>query len=256
MYKYKRKRKFNYLMFNLGQKSCETKPSKRAFTLKRGKRYRINDKINSKRALAFKIFRFAFACLILTAFLVMFALSSGFFDKTDEYRDFKSYDNFIWPVVMQDPSPFNEKTPPDIKTVTEASLWDCAMRNKFDESKFDDDGMLVLSYDEVERTAKKLFGDGIYLNGLKDMSGSFYKYNPFKREFTIAPVSGVNGYVPHTVKALRHNDEVFLNVGYVSPKDQFNSEMNKVNPNKVEKFARYKLTKSSETGNFYISAVM
>ena len=74
-----------------------------------------------------------------------------------------------------------------------------------------------------------------------------YKHNSF---------SGVNEYVPHTVKALRHNDEVFLNVGYISPKDQFNSEMNKVNPNKVEKFARYKLTKSSETGNFYISAVM
>ena len=243
-------------MFNSSQRSCEINPSKREFTSRRGKRYRINGKINSKKALAFKIFRFAFACLILTSFLVMFALGSDFFDKTDESQNFKNYDNFIWPVVMQDPSPFNEKTPPDIKTVTEASLWDSAMRNKFDKSKFDNDGMLVLSYDEVEHTAKKLFGDSICLNNLQNINGSFYKYNPFKREFTIAPVSGVNGYVPHTVKALKHNDEIFLNVGYVSPKNQFNSDMNKVNSNKVEKFAKYKLTKNSETGNFYISAVM
>ena len=157
MYKYKRRRKFNYFMFNSSQRSCEINPSKREFTSRRGKRYRINGKINSKKVLAFKIFRFAFACLILTSFLVMFALGSDFFDKTDESQNFKNYDNFIWPVVMQDPSPFNEKTPPDIKTVTEASLWDSAMRNKFDESKFDNDGMLVLSYDEVEHTAKKLF---------------------------------------------------------------------------------------------------
>ena len=44
-------------------------------------------------------------------------------------------------------------------------------------------------------------------------------------------------------------------MGYVSPKNQFNSEMNKIEKDKFEKFAKYKLKKNAETGNFYISAV-
>lgn len=204
----------------------------------------------------FKAFRFAFACVVLTAFLIILVLGANFFEQNEDLQDFRYYDNIIWPVVMQDPLPFSEKSPPDFNVIINASIWSAAMENKFNRDKFNEDGMLVLSRKEVQDAAKKLFGENIVFPNFECCNGYFYKYNSSKKEFTVAAVSGVGGYIPHTVKAFQRNNDIFLNVGYISPKNQFNSEMNKVDKCKIEKFARYKLKKNTSTGEFYVSEVM
>ena len=83
------------------------------------------------------VFFSSFACVVLTAFLVMFAWGESFFERNEQLKDFTCYDNFIWPVVMQDPLPFDEKTPPESSAVISASIWNCAMDNKNNENKFD-----------------------------------------------------------------------------------------------------------------------
>lgn len=221
-----------------------------------GKHYRNHAVKLRHTGLFFKVLRFICACMILTAFLIIFALGEGFFDKSDEIQDFNYYDSFIWPVVMQNPSPFDEKNPPECSVIIGASIWNCAMDNKFNKDKFNEEGMLVLSENEVRSNAEKLFGENISFKSCDCFSGSFYKYNPTKKEFIVVPKSGTSGYLPHTVRAFKKNGDIFLKVGYVLPQNQFNCEMNKVEKNKVEKFARYKLKKSVQTGNLYISSVI
>mgnify|MGYP000095759258 FL=1 len=236
-------------------KDCSQNINTRKIFKPKAKHYRKENKSCCESRRFFKFFRFVFACVILTAFLVMFAWGESFFERNEKLQDFTCYDDFIWPVVMQDPLPFDEKTPPESLAVIRASIWNCATDNKNNENKFDENGMLVLSEDEVENNAKKLFGENISLGNRENFNGSFYKYIPSKKEFIVAPISGTDGYLPHTLKAFERNGDVFLNVGYVSPKNQFNSEMNKIEKDKFEKFAKYKLKKNAETGNFYISAV-
>lgn len=242
-------------VFAKKNKECSEKSDIRKIFKSKAKHYRKENKSCCKNLRFFKFSRFVFACVVLTAFLVMFAWGESFFERNEQLKDFTCYDNFIWPVVMQDPLPFDEKTPPESSAVISASIWNCAMDNKNNENKFDENGMLVLSEDEVEDNAKKLFGENTSLGNKEYFNGSFYKYSPSKKEFTVAPISGTEGYLPHTLKAFERNGDVFLNVGYVSPKNQFNPEMSKIEKDKFEKFAKYKLKKNTETGNFYISAV-
>lgn len=201
------------------------------------------------------LFRFMFACVFLTAFLAAFAIAVSVFDKGDEAWNLKNYDDMIWPVVMQDPKPFDESNPPDKETMLKASLWKLAMnRNNMNES-WNEKSQLVLPKSDVESAGKKLFGKEPDFSGLTQKGSGFYKFDDSKNAFLVEPISGTDGFLPHTVNACHEGDDVVLKVGYVSPKNQFNSEMNKVFNNKVEKYAKYRLKKNINTGNFYILSV-
>ncbi len=201
------------------------------------------------------LLRFTVACIILTAFLLTFAIAVSIFDKGDEAWSLKKYDDIIWPVVMQDPHPFDENRPLDRETMLRACLWELAMNRKDMSNAWNEEQQLVLPKSEVESAGKKLFGKEVDFSGLDCSDPCFYKFDDTKNEFLVEPVSGTNGFLPHTVNACHEGNDVILKVGYVSPKNQFNSEMNKVFENKVEKYAKYRLKKDTNTGDFYILSV-
>lgn len=200
-------------------------------------------------------FRFIFSCVFLTALLIGFAIAVSVFDKGDEAWNLKNYDDVIWPVVMQDPKPFDENSPPDKETMLKASLWELAMNRKNTNESWNDKEHLVLPKSEVESAGEKLFGKEIDFSGLNPNDSDFYKFDDSKNAFLVEPISGTDGFLPHTVNARHEGDDVVLKVGYVSPKNQFSSEMNKVFNNRVEKYAKYRLKKNSNTGDFYILSV-
>ncbi len=201
------------------------------------------------------LFRFIFACAVLTTFLIAFAIAVSVFDKGDEACSLKNYDDIIWPVVMQDPQPFDENRPPDKEIMLKASLWELAMNRKNVSDSWNEEQKLVLLKSDVESAGEKLFGKEVDFSGSNRINSNFYKFDDSKNSFVVEPVSGTEGFLPHTVNACHEGGDVVLKVGYISPKNQFNGEMNKIFDNRVEKYAKYRLKKNMNTGDFYVSSV-
>lgn len=201
------------------------------------------------------LFRFIFACVVLTAFLIAFAIAVSVLDKGEEALGFKNYDDIIWPVVMQDPQPFDETSPPDKEIMLKASLWELAMERKNMSDAWNEEQQLVLPKNDVESAGEKLFGKEQDFGGLDCNNSDFYKFDNSKNTFIVEPISGTDGFLPHTINACYEGDDVVLKVGYVSPKNQFNSKMNSIFENKIEKYAKYRLKKNLNTGNFYVLSV-
>jgi hypothetical protein len=201
------------------------------------------------------LFRFMAASVTLTAFLIVFAIAMSVFDKGDEAWNLKNYDDMIWPVVMQDPKPFDENCPPDNETMLKASLWELAMDRKNSNNSWNSEQQLVISKSDVESAGKKLFGKETNFSGINPEGSDFYKFDDSRNAFLVEPISGTDGFLPHTVTAKHEGDDVILKVGYVSPKNQFSSSMDSVYNNRVEKYAKYRLKKNANTGNFYVLSV-
>ncbi len=204
-----------------------------------------------------KFFKIGMFICMLAVFITVFSLGTDIGEnKKDDLWSYNSYDDFIWPIVMQDPKPFSEKIPPDEEIMLKASLWDVAMNNsKNNIFNYSEDGLLILSEDDIQKSNKKLFGRFLNMNNIQFSPHAFYSFDVDKREFLIEAISGTDGFLPHTVDAFKEKNNIVLKVGYVSPKNQFNSTMDKIIENKIEKIQTYKLKKDKETGDFYVSAV-
>ncbi len=216
------------------------------------KRYRNE---NNKTSFI-KAFRFAFVCALLTIFVATFSATISLMDKNDTDYKFKDYDDLIWPIVMQNPLPFNEVSPPSNETMLRASLWDLTMKSQCEIDKWSENDGLVLSEDEVKASVKRLFNKEIEFCNFENSENYFYTFDREKKEFLVYATSCDNGFLPHTIDVSHNNGNIILNVGYVSPKNQFSSTMDKIFENKIEKFAKYTLAKNSDTGELYIAAVM
>ena len=244
------------------KKSKKARHYKKNFKLKRENIFsspkhmsneRIEDKPKSHRAKY--VFKFIISCLILTVFLVLFSEAISLFERNDNIADLRRYDNFIWPVVMQDPCPFDEENFIDETKAIESALWDLCMEHKNENLRLDEDGRMSFSNQEVNESLRKLFNKSLDFENLKDKKNSFFEFNDYKKIFLVEPVSGVDNYLPHVTKAEKIGNETILTVEYFLPSDQFSQDMKKEIFSKSEKIMIYKLKKDTETKKYYISSV-
>lgn len=201
------------------------------------------------------IFKFVISCLILAVFFVLFSEAISLFERNDNIADLRRYDNFIWPVVMQDPCPFDEENFIDETKAIESALWDLCMEHKNENLRLDEDGRMSFSNQEVNESLRKLFNISIDFENLKTKKNSFFEFNDYKKIFLVEPVSGVDNYLPHVTKAEKIGNETILTVEYFLPSDQFSQDMKKEIFSKSEKIMIYKLKKDTETKKYYISSV-
>ena len=218
---------------------------------KKGKRFLSGSKNNKKQSRFFKLFLIS---LFLAIFSIAFVMAVGFFTFREEAVNLKKFDNIILPVVMQNPEPFNEKNPPSPQTVINSAVWDAAMNNQ--EVISDEFGRVILSKDEVNKSANRLFNMDIDFNGIENSKDNFYIFQPEKNDFLVSAISGTDNFVPHTVNFCKKGSEIILKVGYVVPANGFNSNMTLLSENKVEKYMQYHLKKNKSTGKYFISAVL
>lgn len=199
--------------------------------------------------------KFLVICLILTAAMVVISIAISIADKGDNAIGLSDYDNFIWPVVMQNAENFNENSPPEIGTMVASSVWKVAMDKKDNKNSFNKNQELVLSLKEVREACNDLFGkdfDRVDLIGIND---DFFEFDSKNNQFLVKSISGVDNYVPHTVNAYRRGEDIILKVGYVIPSDQFEINMNEIFDNKIVKYKNYRLKINQATGKKYIAAV-
>ncbi|MDO4199147.1 MAG: hypothetical protein Q4D57_00060 [Clostridia bacterium] len=199
--------------------------------------------------------KFLLICLILMASIVAISIALSVAEKGDNALGLSDYDNFIWPVVMQNPESFNENSPAEVDTMVSAAVWKASAEKKDDKSKTNDEGQLVLSFDEVREACESLFDRTFDKKDLTDVNEDYFKFDENKNCFFVESVSGVDNYIPHTVNAYRKDDDIILKVGYVLPSDSFEPDMSGILENNISKYKIYHLKTDKTTGKKYVSAV-
>lgn len=199
--------------------------------------------------------KFLLVCLILTASIVAISIALSTAERGDNALGLSDYDNFIWPVVMQNPENFDETSPAEVDTMVSAAVWKASAEKKDEKSKMNNDGQLVLSFDEVRDACESLFDRAFEKNDLIGIDEDFFKFDENKNCFFVESVSGVDNYVPHTVNAYRKGDDIILKVGYIMPSDRFEPDMSGIRENNISKYKIYHLKTDETTGRKYVSAV-
>ncbi len=222
--------------------------------LPRGKHF-IKKEKKKKKNKFFKFFGVFLVFAGVLSFWAVFSLKFGLLNFDKEIKSFESYDNLIWPVVMQDPPCFDEKNPLDEKIKIKSALWDTAMNLKDKDLSYDEDDMIIFPAEEVQNSYERLFGEEINYDILDVIKDPFYNFNKAKKEFSVKVMSGTDRFFPHTVDAFWEKNSLILKVRYVIPQDQFDENMNLITEVKTEKFANYKLKKNKKTGEFYVCSV-
>lgn len=225
--------------------------------LRKSESYNFFNKIYHKHKKKHNInaIKFLLICLILTASIVAVSIALSAAEKGDNALGLSDYDNFIWPVVMQNPENFNENSPAETSTMVSAAVWKASAENKDDKDKINDDGQIVLSFDEVREACESLFCRTFEKSDLIEINEDFFKFDENKNCFFVESVSGVDNYVPHTVNAYRKDNDIILKVGYVIPSDRFEPDMSGILENNISKYKIYHLKTDKTTGKKYVSAV-
>lgn len=168
----------------------------------------------------------------------------------------REYDNFLAPVVMQDPAPFETVDSVDPDLVMTASLW-FAISQKGAENydSFDEEGRSLIPLGDVTAACRDLFGPDCVLQPGNPKEETFFTFDSEDNQFHVAPYSSQGSYTPYTEKQRRSGDSVFLTVGYLSPADDYLSdETGEVKP-KPAKYMEYELKTNPDTGKLYIHAI-
>ncbi len=166
------------------------------------------------------------------------------------------YTQFISPVVINDPEPFENIENADNQMLLESAIWSAlssADENSAYSYQYDDTGKIVLPAKEVEEAGRKLFGADVKLNMdvLSETDGSvLYYYDSIEDKFHIT-TGGIIGPSANITKIAQKSDYVSLIVGYCSQAD-----MSSVSSDEVEAYKYMEFILSfDEKGDYHIESI-
>lgn len=168
---------------------------------------------------------------------------------------YSAYEEFIAPVIMNDPDTFDDITLADSGQLLSIAIWSVLDSNPApDKYEYTDDGML-LPQKEVEEKFTSLFGSEVKINHSNvDGGGIDFKYSEKKKAYAI-PITGITPiYTPKVVSAKENSSNVELTVGYLSSSDwQQDSDGNMIAP-EPGKYMKITLGKNSD-GTYFVRAI-
>lgn len=192
------------------------------------------------------------ASIFLILFIVVMVFFSEVFGVGQSDVKFVEYDRFIWPVVMQDPEPFDEQNPPNFELMLNSSVWVAAANQQPNCLNSDNNGRVIISIEDVNKACNTLFGKDLQMfNEDSSLYMNFYEFDSNKKIFYVEAISNDRCFMPKTISLSNKNDRLVLKVGYFVP-DHRDIKNEKV---KMKKQMKYILRKNSKTGKFYISEI-
>lgn len=172
------------------------------------------------------------------------------------YEEYASYEQFIAPVIMNDPNTFDDITKADMSQLLSIAIWSILdSDNAPDDYKYTDEGML-LEAKAVEKEFKNLFGSEVtpVHISVDGGEGVEFKYSEDRKCYVI-PITGITPiYTPKILDKSERSDRVILTVGYLAStswQQDSNGNMVEPEPGKIMKIT---LGKNSE-GGFYLRAI-
>ena len=164
------------------------------------------------------------------------------------------YEDFISPIVMMDPIPFEDVNEADNTFVLEASVWAALSGPNRANYRYDEMGLLLLPASDVDVASVKLFGPDVDIEhaSFEDMDGT-YLYDPEIAAYRI-PVISKLAYSPAITEINEDGDNLLLTVGYVAPGNMWTTVvLDEDGDPKPEKYMIYEMQKNGE--NYFVKAV-
>ncbi len=167
----------------------------------------------------------------------------------------EEYEDFIRPIVMMDPIPFDDISKADPAFVREAALWSAVTSGQRESYSVDELGMLLVPATDVSVAATKLFGPGAAVEHMsfEDVDGT-YLFDPEIAAYRV-PAITKNAYSPSVESVAKDGDTTVLTVGYVAPGTIWTTQRKdaegKILP---EKTMLYRLMRTKD--GYYVSAVL
>lgn len=213
----------------------------------------------NKRQLGMHRIFFTGITIILTVVGVIILLSA--MNRTtsviSDSPTYTKYNNFLAPVVMHDPKPFSELSEVNSDLIISSSIWRNIFQNGTENYKeFDDQGLTLIPLKDIQNAATELFGPTAIINTSENIFGPFYSYNSGEDNFHISTISNLGTFVSRIEEMTEKNDELILNVSYLSRKDKFFSAGNdKTDTPTPVKQMIYKMKLNAATNKYYISEI-
>ena len=196
-----------------------------------------------------------FAALILVS--VVKTVVTGFTNLGGTGEKKMEYTEFIAPVVLNDPAPFESIEKADNQMLLESAIWrvlDEMRKTEGYEYTYDATKKIVIAADQVEQAGRELFGNEVQLNKnvLSESDGSaIYYYDTIENTFHISE-GGVMGPTAIITKMAQKSDRVTLVVGYIS-QEEMTLTSSEEEP-ECYKFMEYVLT-LRPNGSYYIQSI-
>ncbi len=166
------------------------------------------------------------------------------------------YEDFISPVIMNDPDTFDDITKANLQQLLSIAIWS-VIDEGADPEKYEyaDDGMLI-PQKEVEEEFVSLFGSEIVLSHstVDGGDGVIFKYSK-KKQCYIIPITGIMPiYLPDVTEIKEKDNSVVLTVGYLASADWVQDSEGNMVPPEPGKFMKITLGKNAD-GSFFVKAI-
>ena len=168
---------------------------------------------------------------------------------------YSAYEEFISPVIMNDPDTFDDITVADMNQLISITIWSVLDDNmQPDKYEYTDNGM-ILPEKEVEEKFTSLFGSEVRIaHGSVDGGGIDFKYSEQKKAYII-PITGITPiYTPDVIDVSEKSSYVVLTVGYLYSSDWQQDSNGNMVPPEPGKYMKITLGKNTY-GSFYVRAI-
>ncbi len=168
---------------------------------------------------------------------------------------YSTYEEFIAPVIMNDPDTFDDVTVADPGQLVSIAIWSILDSNpEPDKYEYTDDGMLLPAKDVSEKFLS-LFGDQVKITHSNvDGGGIDFKYSEKKKAYLI-PITGITPiYTPKVTDVREKSGSIELTVGYLYSGDwQQDSQGNMISP-EPGKYMKITLGINGD-GSYFVRAI-
>ncbi|MBQ7118471.1 MAG: hypothetical protein IJN88_09700 [Clostridia bacterium] len=166
------------------------------------------------------------------------------------------YEDFISPVIMNDPDTFDDITKANLQQLLSIAVWS-VIDSGADPEKYEytDDGMLM-PQKEVEDEFASLFGSEVKLSHstVDGGDGVTFRYSK-KKQCYIIPITGIMPiYLPDVTEVDEKDSSVVLTVGYLASADWVQDSEGNMVPPEPGKYMKITLGKNAD-GSFFVKAI-
>ena len=199
------------------------------------------------------------ALLVLFVVIGVFSTVRFFAGKAQRLslrdRQFEQYRVLLRPVVMNDPSAFDDVTLANESELLSIAIWNILLQDPDPDQYEFAEGQMLLPKTEVEDSLRALFGADVSVqHATVDGGGVSFGYSEKKGCYTI-PITGVTPiYTPRIEKIELKNERVLLTVGYLSGADFTQNEKGEIVSPEPAKRMLVTLRRGADD-RFFISAL-
>lgn len=203
----------------------------------------------------------AFPVGIIVIILVLIGLVSTIWfgvktigNWTDDSAKREEYQEFIVPVVMNDPAPFDDLSQADTMELMESAMW-ALLRSDVNPDEYAyEDGCMVIPQEDVKKQFVRLFGTDIEPVYATIVSTSYeFTYDEATKSYRVPITSTEPLYTPVIYDVDHKGKTTVLTVGYLAANQWAQSVNGDMVAPEADKFMKITLREKGDI--YYISAI-